>query len=219
MSRIPSADDSNEFIQRGGGGGGIPQPRAFPFRMLWVFMFFLVISIGFFAFSVYLTRHFAFQGIRIQTRSNIRACVDEIQGGVSLDQWTRPAETAAHSMSDEELLWRASFVPQVKEYPFRRTPKIAFLFLTRGPLPLAPLWEKFYQGYLGLYSIYIHTLPSYITNFSSESVFYGRQIPSQVIILFDIKFGKLLSFCFVLGNFFKSIDFIVIYSHLYFAPS
>ncbi|KAL0907265.1 hypothetical protein M5K25_025823 [Dendrobium thyrsiflorum] len=176
-TRTPSADDSNEFIQR---AGGAPQPRAFPFRMLWLFMFFLVLGIGFFAFSVYLTRHFAFQGIRTQTRSKFRNCVDVIQGKVTLEQWIHPSQTTAHGMSDEELLWRASFVPQVKEYPFRRTPKIAFLFLTRGPLPLAPLWERFYRGYLGLYSIYIHTLPSYMANFSSESVFYRRQIPSQV---------------------------------------
>ncbi|XP_020570718.1 uncharacterized protein LOC110017903 [Phalaenopsis equestris] len=175
IPRIPSAEDNNELIHR-----GVSQHRAFPFRMLWLFMFFLVLGIGFFAFSVYLTRHFAFQGIRIQARSNFRACDDVMQGGVTLDQWIRPLQTTAHGMSDGELLWRASFVPQVKEYPFRRTPKIAFLFLTRGPLPLAPLWEKFYHGYLGLYSIYIHTLPSYIANFSSESVFYGRQIPSQV---------------------------------------
>ncbi|CAA0821126.1 Core-2/I-branching beta-1-6-N-acetylglucosaminyltransferase family protein [Striga hermonthica] len=85
-----------------------------------------------------------------------------------------------HHMNDTELFWRASFVPRIKTYPFKRTPKIAFMFLTRGPLPLAPLWEKFFKGNENLYSIYIHSLPSYQPGFSPSSVFYGRQIPSQV---------------------------------------
>jgi epsin len=83
-------------------------------------------------------------------------------------------------MSDEELLWRASMVPRIKKYPFERTPKIAFMFLTIGPLPLAPLWERFFKGHKGLYSIYVHPLPSYRDNFPASSVFYRRQIPSQV---------------------------------------
>jgi hypothetical protein len=83
-------------------------------------------------------------------------------------------------MTDEELLWRASFAPRVRGYPFRRVPKVAFMFLTRGPLPLAPLWERFFRGHEGRYSIYVHALPSYHANFTSESVFYRRQIPSKV---------------------------------------
>ncbi|CAI9096152.1 OLC1v1032235C1 [Oldenlandia corymbosa var. corymbosa] len=40
-----------------------------------------------------------------------------------------------HSMSDEELLWRASMVPHNVKSPFNCTPKVAFMFLTRGSLP------------------------------------------------------------------------------------
>lgn len=176
IPRIHLTEDRNEISQR----GGAPLTRAFPFRLLRIFVVFIVVGIGFFAFSFYLTRHFVLHGIWSQAGSRFQVCADVWQGGLGFDQLMRPSQTTAHGMSDEELLWRASFVPRVKEYPFRRSPKIAFLFLTRGPLPLAPLWEKFYQGYLGLYSIYIHTLPSYKANFSSASVFYRRQIPSQV---------------------------------------
>ena len=90
------------------------------------------------------------------------------------------AEGLEHSMTDEELLWRASFAPGIRRYPFRRVPKVAFMFLTRGPLPLAPLWERFFRGHEGRYSIYVHALPSYRANFTSGSVFYRRQIPSKV---------------------------------------
>ncbi|KAH9619470.1 hypothetical protein KSS87_015687 [Heliosperma pusillum] len=86
-----------------------------------------------------------------------------------------------HSMSDEELVWRASMIPQVEDYPFNHVPKVAFMFLTKGPLPLAPLWELFFKGHQGFYSIYIHTHPSYNDSWQHNSVFYGRRIPSQAV--------------------------------------
>lgn len=86
-----------------------------------------------------------------------------------------------HDMKDEELLWRASMVPRVAEFPFRRVPKVAFLFLTRGPLPLAPFWELFFKSHEGLYSIYVHSHPSFnATLLPQSSVFHGRRIPSKV---------------------------------------
>ncbi|KAG6477289.1 glycosyltransferase BC10-like [Zingiber officinale] len=86
-----------------------------------------------------------------------------------------------HSMTDDELFWRASLVPQMEEYPFNRVPKVAFLFLTRGPLPFVPLWERFFKGHKGLYSIYVHTFPDYKLNVNEDSAFYGRLIPSEEV--------------------------------------
>ncbi|XP_031499674.1 glycosyltransferase BC10-like [Nymphaea colorata] len=101
-------------------------------------------------------------------------------GAGELREWIRPP-SVMHGMSDEQLLWRASMVPKVEEYPFKRVPKVAFLFLTRGPLPLAPLWERFFKGNDGKYSIYIHTRPSYNGSASQQSVFHGRRIPSKKV--------------------------------------
>ncbi|XP_020594321.1 uncharacterized protein LOC110034394, partial [Phalaenopsis equestris] len=92
------------------------------------------------------------------------------------DRWIKPPSSLMHNMSDEELFRAASFA---KEYPFNGVPKVAFMFLTRGPLPLSPLWERFFKGNEGLYSIYVHSLPGYKASFPPESVFYNRQIPSQ----------------------------------------
>lgn len=89
-----------------------------------------------------------------------------------------PGPTWGHSMSDPELFWRASMAPRVEEYPFQRVPKVAFLFLTRGPLPFAPLWERFFHGHEGLYSVYVHALPGYAGRYRPSSPFHGRQIPS-----------------------------------------
>ncbi|OVA05681.1 Glycosyl transferase [Macleaya cordata] len=83
-------------------------------------------------------------------------------------------------MEDEELLWRASMVPRIHEFPYKRVPKIAFLFLTRGAVTLAPLWEKFFKGHdHGLYAIYVHSNPSFNESLPESSIFYGRRIPSK----------------------------------------
>ncbi|XP_078437227.1 glycosyltransferase BC10-like [Wolffia australiana] len=100
---------------------------------------------------------------------------------ISLNLWIRPPWSLIHDMTDEELFWRASLAPQRKNYPFKRIPRIAFMFLTKGPLPLYPLWEKFFEGHELFYSIYIHSMPSYQAVFPRSSPFYGRQIPSQVV--------------------------------------
>lgn len=86
-----------------------------------------------------------------------------------------------HGMNDEELFWRASMVPRIQETPYEDVrPKVAFMFLTKGPMPLAVLWEKFFHGYQGLYSIYVHAHPSFNDTTPESSVFYRRRIPSQV---------------------------------------
>ncbi|CAL4890675.1 unnamed protein product [Urochloa decumbens] len=99
-----------------------------------------------------------------------------------LERWTRAPASAWHNMTDEELLWAASWRPAIGKYPYRRVPKVAFMFLTRGPLPLAPLWERFFAGAGGkeLYSVYVHATPGYRHDFPPASPFHRRQVPSQV---------------------------------------
>ena len=91
--------------------------------------------------------------------------------------------SVVHDMEEEELLWRASMVPHVDGFPFKRVPKVAFLFLTRGAVIMAPLWEKFFKGHQGLYSIYVHSSPSFNQTLPENSVFHGRRIPSKVSII------------------------------------
>ncbi|KAJ8753725.1 hypothetical protein K2173_026401 [Erythroxylum novogranatense] len=86
-----------------------------------------------------------------------------------------------HGMEEEELLWRASLVPRILEFPVKVVPKVAFLFLSRGSLGLAALWELFFKGHEGFYTIYWHTGPGLKETVPESSVFYGRQIPSQEV--------------------------------------
>lgn len=103
---------------------------------------------------------------------------------LGLNDYIKPINVQ-HDMSDEELLWRSSMVPKVKEFPFEIVPKVAFMFLTRGPVLLAPLWELFFKGHEGFYSIYVHSDPSYNQSEVEGSVFHGRRIPSK-----EVEWGK-----------------------------
>lgn len=153
------------------------QAKPLPFRLLQLFGFFLALCIAFSVVSIYTIRHFGIYGVVTTVKSSIVPCEEESNG---LDRWIKPPSNLLHKMSDEELLWRASMVPRVKEYPFSRVPKVAFMFLAKGPLPLAPLWERFFEGHEGFYSIYVHSLPTYDAKFPTSSVFHRRQIPSQM---------------------------------------
>ncbi|KAJ0785122.1 putative glycosyl transferase, family 14 [Helianthus annuus] len=152
------------------------QSRVFPSRLLRSMLFLLVAGVVLSVISIRMYRNL---GVGSRVSGALQACFQE---PISLHHLIiKPPSYNKHTMNDSELLWRASFVPQIKEYPFKRVPKIAFMFLARGPLPLSPLWEKFFVGNEGLYSIYVHSLPHYVSNFSTSSVFYGKQIPSQTV--------------------------------------
>lgn len=60
-------------------------------------------------------------------------------------------------LSDQELSTRV-LVKDVVSMPVNLTvtPKIAFMFLTPGPLPLVGFWEEFFRGHEGKFSIYVH---------------------------------------------------------------
>ncbi|KAL1559124.1 glycosyltransferase BC10-like [Salvia divinorum] len=145
-----------------------------PLRLLLLFLLLGVGLVVFLYVSMYTYRCIGIHSVepsRIQTHEG---CVE------GLESWIRPPSNLVHEMNDTELFWCASLVPTIQNYPFNRTPKIAFMFLTRGPLPLSPLWDRFFEGNDRLYSIYIHSSPSYDPDFEPSSPFYGRQIPSKV---------------------------------------
>ncbi|KAH7575983.1 hypothetical protein ACOSP7_003970 [Xanthoceras sorbifolium] len=118
----------------------------------------------------------------VQQQQKQQQSGDQVGGCLSFGKFIHPTESnATHGMSDSELFWRASMVPYKDGYPFERTPKVAFMFLTRGPLPMLPLWERFFRGHDKLFSIYVHALPGYKLDVSQDSPFYARQIPSRKV--------------------------------------
>lgn len=169
---------------------------------------FLALSVTFSVISIYTIRYFGINGAATTVKATFQPFYEEQR---SLEQWIRPPLNLIHNMTDKELLWRASFVPRIKKYPFQRIPKIAFMFLTKGPLPLAPIWERFFKGHVELYSIYVHSLPSFQANFLPSSVFYRRQIPSQVSVF-------MLNFFFLEVTYSNINSAYVFISILIFAP-
>ncbi|THU52763.1 hypothetical protein C4D60_Mb10t07360 [Musa balbisiana] len=99
-----------------------------------------------------------------------------------LMEWLPPVRTRVYS--DDELAARVVIrdilsAPAVES----KNPKIAFMFLTAGSLPFEKLWEKFFQGHEGRFSIYVHAStekplhvsPLFIgTDIHSEKVSWGK---------------------------------------------
>ncbi|XP_016507094.1 glycosyltransferase BC10-like [Nicotiana tabacum] len=159
--------------------GRVNQARILPQRLLQLLMLFLFLCFTFPVASIYMIKHFGFQSLApAPVNPSLQPCNNEESN--NLEPWIKIPSKMLHTMSDKELFWRASLASRIKEYPCKRVPKIAFMFLTKGQLPFAPLWERFFKGQQGLYSIYIHSLPPFRADYPPSSVFYKRHIPSQV---------------------------------------
>ncbi|KAL6646896.1 hypothetical protein ACP70R_015590 [Stipagrostis hirtigluma subsp. patula] len=87
--------------------------------------------------------------------------------------------------NDDELMALAASAPRE---PAAGVPKkVAFLFLTRWDLPMAPLWDKFFAGHRGLYTVYVHSDPAFNGSEPEEgSAFHRRRIPSK-----EVKWGHI----------------------------
>ncbi|TXG68686.1 hypothetical protein EZV62_003621 [Acer yangbiense] len=166
-----------------------PPFKPMPLRILRILLMFLLVGIVFSIICMYALKFFALDRHYVSlSPTTIHACFHESKNTTEtkskrleiMETWIRPPSNLAHPLNDTELFWRATFMPQIKAYPFERVPKIAFMFLAKGPLPLAPLWDKFFKGHEGRYSVYVHSHPAYHPKFPPSSVFYKRQIPSQV---------------------------------------
>ncbi|KAF0923295.1 hypothetical protein E2562_005256 [Oryza meyeriana var. granulata] len=84
-------------------------------------------------------------------------------------------------IGDDELMKLAAAAPR-EVRAGGGAPKVAFLFLTRWDLPMAPLWDKFFDGHRGLYSVYVHSDPAFNGSDPAEgSAFHRRIIPSKEV--------------------------------------
>ncbi|QHO38277.1 hypothetical protein HN51_004661 [Arachis hypogaea] len=60
-----------------------------------------------------------------------------------------------------------------------KNPKIAFMFLTPGSLPFERLWDKFFQGHEGKFSVYVHS--SKTKPLRMSRYFINQDIPSDEV--------------------------------------
>lgn len=87
---------------------------------------------------------------------NASACyVFSSRGCKALTDWLPP--TSRREYTDEEMASQA-VIEEILRTPLppTKTPKIAFMFLTPGKLPFEMLWDKFFDGHEGKFSVYVH---------------------------------------------------------------
>ncbi|KAL6880199.1 hypothetical protein ACP4OV_011764 [Aristida adscensionis] len=58
-------------------------------------------------------------------------------------------------------------------------PKVAFLFLTNSDLTFAPLWERFFRGHEGQFSVYVHADPAARLRQPPTPSFRGRFVAAK----------------------------------------
>ncbi|VFQ67342.1 unnamed protein product [Cuscuta campestris] len=86
----------------------------------------------------------------------------------------------ARELSDEEIASHV-VIRDILDTPavIPKIPKIAFLFLTPGALPFEKLWDIFFQGHEGKFSVYVHASKERPVHFSRY--FVGREIRSAKV--------------------------------------
>ncbi|EPS69106.1 hypothetical protein M569_05660 [Genlisea aurea] len=115
---------------------------------------------------------------------NSPACyVFSSNGCKALQKWHPPSP--ARELTDDEIASRVVIRDILNMPPVvSRRPKIAFLFLTPGPLPFEKLWDKFFQGHEDRFTVYVHASKDKPVHFSRY--FINREIRSD-----KVEWGKI----------------------------
>ncbi|XP_052199440.1 glycosyltransferase BC10-like [Diospyros lotus] len=93
--------------------------------------------------------------------------------------WLPPAP--AREFTDAEIASHVVIKDILSRQQFEtESPKIAFLFLTPGSLPFEMLWDKFFHGYEGKFSVYVHASKDKPVHFSRY--FINREIRSDKVV-------------------------------------
>ncbi|KAL0727011.1 hypothetical protein Bca4012_023104 [Brassica carinata] len=92
-------------------------------------------------------------------------------------------------LTDEEVAARAVVREILKTPPsITQNSKIAFLFLTPGTLPFEKLWDEFFKGHEGKFSVYIHPSkerPVHISRYFSDREIHSDEVAWGRISMVD----------------------------------
>ncbi|GJR78746.1 glycosyltransferase BC10 isoform X1 [Tanacetum coccineum] len=115
-------------------------------------------------------------GLYIYPPRNTAACYIFFSSGCS-GHGNGPS-VPSRELTDEETAARV-VITEILKSPLveSKNPKVAFMFLTPGPLPFEMLWDKFFQGNDGRFTVYVHASREQ-ANFVSPH-FIGRNIRSE----------------------------------------
>ncbi|KAI3806610.1 hypothetical protein L1987_22520 [Smallanthus sonchifolius] len=117
-------------------------------------------------------------GLYIYQPRNTAACY--IFFSRSCSGYENTPAVPSRELTDEENAARVVINEILKSSPATpKNPKVAFMFLTPGPLPFEVLWDKFFQGHDGRFSVYVHASREQATHVSPY--FNGRNIRSEKV--------------------------------------
>ncbi|CAI5534059.1 unnamed protein product [Closterium sp. Naga37s-1] len=95
---------------------------------------------------------------------------------------SEPSSSTSSPSSDSSSSSTSPSAPSSPSAAAPPIPKIAFLFLTRGPLPLAPLWERFFRNHSAYFSAYMHAAtPGYRVEPRVRKSLNLRAVPSKPV--------------------------------------
>ncbi|CAL0325555.1 unnamed protein product [Lupinus luteus] len=101
------------------------------------------------------------------------------RGCKSFTDWLPPIPVREYT--DEEIAARVVNRDILNSPPIvSKHPKVAFMFLSPGSLPFEGLWDKFFQGHEGKFSVYVHasqTKPVHVSRY-----FLNRDIRSDQVV-------------------------------------
>ncbi|XP_062077436.1 glycosyltransferase BC10-like [Humulus lupulus] len=96
-----------------------------------------------------------------------------------ISDWLPPAPKREYS--DEEIAAHVVIREILNAPPVQsENPKVAFMFLTPNSLPFERLWDRFFQGHEGKFSVYVHASKDKPVHVSRH--FIGRDIHSDQVI-------------------------------------
>ncbi|OIW19408.1 hypothetical protein TanjilG_09428 [Lupinus angustifolius] len=101
------------------------------------------------------------------------------RGCKGFTDWLPPITVREYT--DDEIVARVVIRDILKSTPIvSKNPKVAFMFLSPGSLPFERLWDKFFQGHEGKFSVYVHaskTKPVHLSRY-----FLNRDIRSNEVV-------------------------------------
>ncbi|GAB4838275.1 hypothetical protein Ancab_027804 [Ancistrocladus abbreviatus] len=101
------------------------------------------------------------------------------RGCKAFTDWLPPITRREYT--DAEIASQVVFREILNTPPLQsENPKIAFMFLTTGTLPFEKLWDKFFQGHDGKFSVYVHASQEKPVHYSRY--FINRDIRSDKVV-------------------------------------
>ncbi|KAF5461506.1 hypothetical protein F2P56_017595 [Juglans regia] len=115
-------------------------------------------------------------GVYIHPPRNSIACSVFSSGGCAVLEQHPSQELIHDQIAAQVVLKEILKIPPIQS----KNPKIAFMFLASGSLPFEEIWDNFFRGHEGRFSVYVHSSNEKPVHVSPY--FEGRDIRSEKVV-------------------------------------